>query len=89
MEDLLGEEEEEEEGLFNHNGELCSGKTQNCSPAQRRHCALLLERYRTMNRLTEPEEVGIVRDRDDEFQVLRHQILLLLLSVSMFVVSST
>ncbi|CAG0905840.1 unnamed protein product, partial [Darwinula stevensoni] len=35
----------------------------------------------------DPEEVGIVRDRDDEFQVLRHVILLLVLSCSMIVVS--
>ena len=38
-------------------------------------------------RLTEPEECGIVRDRDDEFQIMRHVTLLLALSFSMFVVS--
>jgi len=37
-------------------------------------------------RLTEPEELGIVRDRDDEFQIVRHVTLLLALSFSMFVV---
>lgn len=36
-------------------------------------------------RLTEPEELGIVRDRDDEFQIVRHVTLLLALSFSMFV----
>jgi hypothetical protein len=38
-----------------------------------------------MNQLTKPEEIGIVRDRDDEFQMLRHVVLLLLLCASMFV----
>jgi hypothetical protein len=37
-------------------------------------------------RLTEPEECGIVRDRDDELQIMRHVTLLLALSFSMFVV---
>lgn len=37
-------------------------------------------------RLTEPEECGIVRDRDDEFHITRHVGLLLALSFSMFVV---
>lgn len=36
-------------------------------------------------RLTEPEESGIVRDRDDEFQITRHVGLLLTLGSSMFV----
>ncbi|XP_050702655.1 LOW QUALITY PROTEIN: integral membrane protein GPR155-like [Eriocheir sinensis] len=35
--------------------------------------------------LTEPEEVGIVRDRDDEFQMMRHVVLLLFLCGSMIV----
>ncbi|XP_045108836.1 integral membrane protein GPR155-like isoform X2 [Portunus trituberculatus] len=35
--------------------------------------------------LTEPEETGIVRDRDDEFQMMRHVVLLLLLCGSMIV----
>ena len=47
--------------------------------------------YQTMfsgtSRLTEPEESGIVRDRDDEFQITRHIGLLLTLCFSMFVVS--
>ena len=37
-------------------------------------------------RLTEPEESGIVRDRDDEFHITRHVGLLLALGISMFVV---
>ena len=37
--------------------------------------------------LTEPEECAIVRDRDDEFQILRHVVLMLALGCSMFVVS--
>ena len=40
------------------------------------------------NQLTEPEENSIVRDRDDEFQIMRHVILLLAMGCSMFVVSS-
>jgi hypothetical protein len=39
------------------------------------------------NNPLEPEEMGIVRDRDDEFQILRHVVLLLFLSTSMLVVS--
>ncbi|KAG0722565.1 Integral membrane protein GPR155 [Chionoecetes opilio] len=35
--------------------------------------------------LTEPEETTIVRDRDDEFQMMRHVVLLLLLCGSMIV----
>lgn len=42
----------------------------------------------TTRRLTEPEECAIVRDRDDEFQIMRHVTLLLALSFSMFVVMS-
>lgn len=44
-------------------------------------------RKRVTRQLTEPEELTIVRDRDDEFQIMRHVILLLALSSSMFVVS--
>ncbi len=40
-------------------------------------------------RLTEPEESGIVRDRDDEFHITRHVGLLLALGTSMFVVCQT
>lgn len=46
----------------------------------------VVERYRTFRQLTEPEEVTLVRDRDDEYQTLRHVVLLLVLSCSMFVV---
>lgn len=42
-------------------------------------------RKRVTRQLTEPEELTIVRDRDDEFQIMRHVILLLALSSSMFV----
>lgn len=38
--------------------------------------------------LTEPEETSIVRDRDDEFQMMRHVVLLLFLCGSMIVVSA-
>ena len=44
-------------------------------------------RKRVTRQLTEPEESTIVRDRDDEFQIMRHVILLLALLSSMFVVS--
>ena len=43
---------------------------------------------RVSQQLTEPEECAIVRDRDDEFQIMRHVILLLALGCSMFVASS-
>ena len=45
------------------------------------------KRKRLSMQLTEPEEFTIVRDRDDEFQILRHVILLLAMGCSMFVVS--
>jgi len=40
---------------------------------------------RVTRQLTEPEESNIVRDRDDEFQIMRHVLLLLVLGCSMFV----
>lgn len=80
-------EDDDAESLFSFNDDLCAPSKHPCDPIQRRHCTTLLERYRQTNYLTEPEEIGIVRDRDDEFQMLRHIILLLLLCSSMFVVS--
>jgi len=87
IEDLVDSEEDDQSLLFSYNAELCSPSKHPCDAAQRRHCRSLLERYRANNQLTEPEEMGILRDRDDEFQMLRHIILLLFLSISMFVVS--
>ncbi|XP_021950434.1 integral membrane protein GPR155 isoform X2 [Folsomia candida] len=78
-------EDDDAESLFSFNDDLCAPSKHPCDPIQRRHCTTLLERYRQTNYLTEPEEIGIVRDRDDEFQMLRHIILLLLLCSSMFV----
>ena len=49
--------------------------------------AVMNPRKRVTRQLTEPEESAIVRDRDDEFQIIRHVILLLALACSMFVVS--
>jgi len=77
----------DDEGLFNYNDDFCSPSRNNCDMAQRKNCAKLLEKYKALNQLTEPEEIGIVRDRDDEFQIFRHVLLLLLLCGSMFVVS--
>lgn len=79
----------DDESLFSYNDDLCTPGKQSCSLEQRKKCSALLEKYRTRNQLTEPEEIGIVRDRDDEFQMLRHIILLLLLCGSMFVVRKT
>lgn len=76
----------DDESLFSYNDDLCAPGKQSCSLAQRKKCTALLEKYRSRSQLTEPEEIGIVRDRDDEFQMLRHIILLLLLCGSMFVV---
>jgi len=45
----------------------------------------MVQKYRSYQSLTEPEELTIVRDRDDEYQVLRHVVLLLLLCMSMVV----
>lgn len=91
MEDLknseYGDGDGDDESLFSYNDDLCAPGKQNCSLEQRKNCAVLLEKYRNnRSQLTEPEEIGIVRDRDDEFQMLRHIILLLLLCGSMFVV---
>lgn len=47
--------------------------------------AVMNPRKRVTRQLTEPEESAIVRDRDDEFQIIRHVILLLALACSMFV----
>lgn len=43
-------------------------------------------RHRATTQLTEPQETRIVRDRDDEFQMMRHVVLLLFLCGSMIVV---
>ncbi|KAK3853959.1 hypothetical protein Pcinc_018287 [Petrolisthes cinctipes] len=42
-------------------------------------------RHRATTQLTEPQETRIVRDRDDEFQMMRHVVLLLFLCGSMIV----
>lgn len=58
--------------------------TSNCDSRQQQHCAEIVQRYQT-----EPEEaVGLPTDtQDDEYQIHRHVVLLLVLSFSMFVVS--
>ena len=70
--------------LFSPSSEVDSFQQQENSSA-----AQVTERYRAFRQLTEPEEVTLVRDRDDEYQTLRHVVLLLVLSCSMFVVIST
>ncbi|CAL8138044.1 unnamed protein product [Orchesella dallaii] len=88
IEDLKHNEFEgdgDDESLFSYNDDLCAPGKQSCTLEQRKKCTALLEKYRSRSQLTEPEEIGIVRDRDDEFQMLRHIILLLLLCGSMFV----
>lgn len=69
--------------LFSPTSDVAS--FENCDNHQDRNVEVV-ERYRTFRQLTEPEEVTLVRDRDDEFQTLRHIVLLLVLSGSMFVV---
>lgn len=81
------DEEDDDASLFSNNEDMCAPSKHPCDMAQRRHCASLLEKYRQSNYLTAPEEIGIVRDRDDEYQMLRHLILLLMLCISMFIVS--
>lgn len=66
--------------LFSPSSEVDSFQQQENSSA-----AQVTERYRAFRQLTEPEEVTLVRDRDDEYQTLRHVVLLLVLSCSMFV----
>lgn len=58
--------------------------TSSCDTQQQQHCAEIVQRYQT-----EPEEaVGLPTDtKDDEYQIHRHVVLLLVLSFSMFVVS--
>lgn len=87
IEDLLDSDDDDEPMLFNHDEDLCSPSKHPCDSIQRRHCRQLLERYRNTNQGTELEEIGMVRDRDDEYQMLRHVVLLLCLSVSMFMVN--
>jgi len=69
--------------LFSPTSEVAS--FDNCDSHQLDRNAEVVERYRTFRQLTEPEEVTLVRDRDDEYQTLRHVVLLLVLSCSMFV----
>ena len=73
--------------LFSPTSDFC--KASRCDTRQRQQCDSLMRRYRSrsVHQLTEPEEVNIVRDRDDEYQMLRHVVLLLILCCSMFVVS--
>lgn len=72
IEDLKTSDHEMEyndnESLFSYNEDLCAPSKHPCDIVQRKHCTNLLQRYRQANYLTEPEEIGIVRDRDDEFQ---------------------
>ena len=86
--DDIQEESEDDEILFSYDDDLCSPTRHPCQTNQLKYCTRLLERYKSMNTLTEPAEIGIVRDRDDEFQMTRHIVMLLLLCSSMFVVSS-
>ncbi|GAB6023980.1 hypothetical protein CHUAL_008706 [Chamberlinius hualienensis] len=70
--------------LFSPTGDLCPTNF-NCDTSQRQKCSTEVKKYRSYQTLTEPEEMTIVRDRDDEYQVLRHVVLLLLLCLSMLV----
>ncbi|CAL4069876.1 unnamed protein product, partial [Meganyctiphanes norvegica] len=76
---------QETESLFSPHEELCGSS--NGVGGSRFFTTLntQLHRQASLNQLTDPEENGIVRDRDDEFQMMRHIVLLLFLCASMIV----
>ena len=84
--DEQGDPNDEGDLLFSPTSDFC--QSSQCNSRQKQQCATLIRRYRGRSHsihLTEPEEVNIVRDRDDEYQMLRHVVLLLILCCSMFV----
>lgn len=78
----------ETESLFSPDQDLCESAHSVGSRSSSSLCLnaqMQLQRNSSLNQLTDPEENGIVRDRDDEFQMMRHIVLLLFLCASMIV----
>ncbi|KAK7068809.1 hypothetical protein SK128_020429, partial [Halocaridina rubra] len=73
------------DSLFSPHDELNMGSRYRCEGRQKDNCNEVLQRYASSSQLTEPQEITIVRDRDDEFQMMRHIVLLLFLCGSMIV----
>jgi|688.fasta_scaffold782131_1 hypothetical protein len=64
--------------------EFCSSP--NCDVTKQQQCVQIVKRYNSTP--TEPEEAICPTDPNEEYQILRHIVLLLILSCSMFVVSA-
>jgi hypothetical protein len=64
--------------------EFCSSP--NCDVTKQQQCVQIVKRYNSTP--TEPEEAICPSDPNEEYQILRHIVLLLILSCSMFVVSA-
>ena len=69
--------------LFSHDDDL-SVSTLHTSETSSSRCT---NDYIVANQLIRPQENEIIRDRDDEFQMMRHVVLLLFLCGSMIVVN--
>lgn len=72
--------------LFSPEEELMTSNRYRTDTRQREEYLDVIQRSSSSSQLTEPEETSIVRDRDDEFQMMRHVVLLLFLCGSMIVV---
>jgi hypothetical protein len=64
--------------------EFCSSP--NCDVTKQQQCVQIVKRYNSSP--SEPEEAISPSDPHEEYQILRHIVLLLILSCSMFVVSA-
>ncbi|XP_076059011.1 integral membrane protein GPR155 homolog anchor isoform X2 [Oratosquilla oratoria] len=74
------------DSLFSPHDNLCSPQRyRGCDNNHKDDCRDVVQRYVSSTQLTEPEESLILRDRDDEFQMMRHVVLLLFLCGSMIV----
>ncbi|XP_042861951.1 integral membrane protein GPR155-like [Penaeus japonicus] len=73
------------DSLFSPHDELSTGNRYRNDSRQRDDISDIVQRHVSSTQLTEPEETTIVRDRDDEFQMMRHVVLLLFLCGSMIV----
>lgn len=62
--------------------EFCSSP--NCDVTKQQQCVQIVKRYQSTP--NEPEEAVVRNEPDEEYQILRHVVLLLILSCSMFVV---
>nr|XP_027225362.1 integral membrane protein GPR155-like isoform X1 [Penaeus vannamei] len=73
------------DSLFSPHDELSTGNRYRNESRERDDISDIVQRHVSSAQLTEPEETMIVRDRDDEFQMMRHVVLLLFLCGSMIV----